>query len=71
MLPLLAALLPGPLESLRSSVGDPLFFWVISPLVKILVMMFILVLPLVTAMIIIALNIKLLVDFATGASGGG
>ena len=26
---LLAPLLPGPLESVRQSVGDPLFFWVL------------------------------------------
>ena len=30
MLPLLAGLLPGPIENVRQSIGDPLFFWVLE-----------------------------------------
>ena len=59
-------LLPDWLDGVRQSLGDPLFFYVLSPLVKILVVMFILVLPLVTAMIIIERKFS-----ASSSSGPG
>jgi NADH-quinone oxidoreductase subunit H len=68
---LVAPLLPGPLESVRQSVGDPLYFYVLSPLVKILVVMFILVLPLVTAMIIIERKVLGFIQFRTGPNRVG
>jgi NADH-quinone oxidoreductase subunit H len=68
---LLAGLLPAPLESARQSLGDPLFFYVLSPLVKILVVMFILVLPLVTAMIIIERKVLGFIQFRTGPNRVG
>jgi NADH-quinone oxidoreductase subunit H len=71
MTPLVAALLPGWLESIRQSTGDPLFFWVLSPLVKIAVVMFILVLPLVTAMIIIERKVLGFIQFRTGPNRVG
>ncbi len=70
MLPLLAGA-PAPIESLRQSVGDPLFFYVLSPLVKIFVVMFLLVLPLVTAMIIIERKVLGFIQFRTGPNRVG
>src|SRR5262245_30774820 len=71
LIALLPSLLPAPLESLRGSVGDQLFFYVLSPLVKILVVMFILVLPLVTAMIIIERKLLGFIQFRTGPNRVG
>ena len=71
MLPLLAGLLPAPIESVRQSIGDPLFFWVLSPLIKIFVVMFLLVLPLVTAMIIIERKVLGFIQFRTGPNRVG
>jgi NADH-quinone oxidoreductase subunit H len=64
-------LLPGWLDGVRQSLGDPLFFYVLSPLVKILVVMFILVLPLVTAMIIIERKVLGFIQFRTGPNRVG
>ena len=64
-------LLPGWLDSVRQSLGDPLFFYVLSPLVKILVVMFILVLPLVTAMIIIERKVLGFMQVGPAPTGSG
>ena len=64
-------LLPDWLDGVRQSLGDPLFFYVLSPLVKILVVMFILVLPLVTAMIIIERKVLGFIQFRTGPNRVG
>jgi NADH-quinone oxidoreductase subunit H len=63
--------LPGWLESARQAVGDPFFFYVLSPLVKILVVMLILVLPLVTAMIIIERKVLGFMQMRTGPNRVG
>ena len=68
---LMLPLLPGWLDSVRQSLGDPLFFYVLSPLVKILVVMFILVLPLVTAMIIIERKVLGFIQFSDRPQPGG
>ncbi len=40
--------MPGFLESIREAVGDTLFYWAVSPAIKILVLLFLGVLPLIT-----------------------
>jgi NADH-quinone oxidoreductase subunit H len=61
----------GPLESLRQTIGDPLFFYVFSPLIKILVVMFLLVLPIATAMILIERKLLGFIQFRTGPNRVG
>jgi len=40
--------MPGFLESIRHAVGDTLFYWAVSPAIKILVLLFLFILPLIT-----------------------
>jgi NADH-quinone oxidoreductase subunit H len=61
----------GLLESLRQTLGDPLFFYVFSPLIKILVVMFLLVLPIATAMILIERKLLGFIQFRTGPNRVG
>ena len=57
--------------SIQEGLGDGLFLYGFSPLLKILVLMFILVLPLVTAMIIIERKILGFIQFRTGPNRVG
>ena len=61
----------GLLEGVREALGDTLFFYAFSPLVKILVVMFILVLPLVTAMILVERKLLGFMQFRTGPNRVG
>jgi NADH-quinone oxidoreductase subunit H len=45
--------MPGFLESIRGAVGDTLYFYAISPALKILVLLFLFVLPLITYLVLI------------------
>jgi NADH-quinone oxidoreductase subunit H len=63
--------MPGWLEGVRQAVGDPVFFWVLSPLVKILVVMFLVVLPVATAMILIERKLLGFIQFRTGPNRVG
>jgi NADH-quinone oxidoreductase subunit H len=45
--------MPGFLESIRESVGDALFYGAVSPAIKILVLLFLFVLPLITYLVLI------------------
>jgi NADH-quinone oxidoreductase subunit H len=42
----------GLLDSLRGAVGDPLFYWAVSPAIKILIVMFLGLLPLITYLVL-------------------
>src|SRR6185295_636319 len=46
-------LMPGFLESIRGAVGDTLFYGAVSPALKILVLLFLMVLPLITYLVLI------------------
>jgi NADH-quinone oxidoreductase subunit H len=61
----------GPLAGVREALGDPLFFYVFSPLIKILVVMFLLVLPIATAMILIERKLLGFIQFRTGPNRVG
>jgi NADH-quinone oxidoreductase subunit H len=61
----------GLLESVRQALGDAAFFYVFSPLLKILVVMFIVVLPIATAMILIERKLLGFIQFRTGPNRVG
>ena len=42
----------GLLDSLRGAVGDPIFYWALSPAIKILIVMFLGLLPLITYLVL-------------------
>ena len=44
--------MPGPIQALHDAVGSGLFFWLVSPAIKILVVLFLMVLPLITYLVL-------------------